>query len=183
MLSWTPVGTRAVPTVLSETRSIPCKLPVQPEHWPLYASKWNGSVVSESPAWAGWEIFHFGRFEHRMTSRVPRPSRRCGSLRSPASSRDRESGVTLPRNISSRTGVCRVEAVSKTFVSPRGWSAAGLRNTTAKQLIEGESDEDVAQSGDWRWGRCGTRRHCSLQRKPGKQGCGYRPDGEGGDAG
>jgi len=70
-------------------------------------------------------------------------------LRSP----NRESGVALPRNISTRTGVCRVEAVRKTVVSPRAWIV--LRSTrrgsrrrfgslTAEWWNEGESNEDVA---------------------------------------
>ena len=61
-------------------------------------------------------------------------------LRSP----NRESGVALPRNISTRTGVCRVEAVRKTVVSPRAWIV--LRSTRARFAAEiWESDRRVVE--------------------------------------
>jgi len=42
-----------------------------------------------------------------------------GSSKSLAWKPKRESGANLPRNISTRMGVCRVEAVRLTSVSPR----------------------------------------------------------------
>jgi hypothetical protein len=92
-------------------------------------------VVSESPASAGREIFHFRCFEHRMSNRASRAQVGDAAPLGPLlQSPDREGGVTLQRNISTRKGVCRVEAVSETFVSPRGWSAAGTQKYNRKEV-------------------------------------------------
>jgi hypothetical protein len=79
-------------------------------------------------ALAGREFFPFGCFEHRiMASGTGYTSIEgtadvggdAGSSKSPALKPKRESGANLPRNISTRMGVCRVEAVRRTSVSPR----------------------------------------------------------------
>jgi len=51
-------------------------------------------------------------------------------LRSP----DCEDGVILQGNISTRKDVCRVEAVSESFVSPRRWFAAGTQICNRKEV-------------------------------------------------
>ena len=90
--------------------------------------KGNRSVVSEAPDLAGREFFPFGCFEHRiMASGAGYTSIEgaadaggdTGSSKPPALKPKRESGANLPRNISTRMGVCRVEAVGLTSVSPR----------------------------------------------------------------
>jgi len=90
--------------------------------------KGNRSVVSEARDLAGQEFFPFGCFEHRiMASAAGYTSAEgaadvggdAGSSKSLALKPKRESGANLPRNISTRMGVCRVEAVRLTSVSPR----------------------------------------------------------------
>ena len=77
---------------------------------------------------AGREFFPFRCFEHRiMASGAGYTSAEgaadvggdTGSSKSLALKPKRESGANLPRNISTRMGVCRVEAVRLTSVSPR----------------------------------------------------------------
>ena len=98
------------------------------DHLRFSCVKGSGSVVSEGPALAGREFFPFGCFEHRiMASGAGYTSIEgaadaggdTGSSKSPALKPKRESGANLPRNISTRMGVCRVEAVRRTSVSPR----------------------------------------------------------------
>ncbi len=92
-------------------------------------------MVSESPASVGREIFHFRCFEHRMSNRASRAQVGDAAPLGPLlQSPDREGGVPLQRNISTRKGVCRVEAASETFVSPHGWSAAGTQKYNRKEV-------------------------------------------------
>jgi len=94
----------------------------------------SGSAVSEDPALAGREFFPFGSFEHRMVSGagctyaegLADVGRAAGTGKSPALKPEPRKWSNLPRNISTRMGVCRVGAVGRTFVSPRNWTLMGV---------------------------------------------------------
>jgi len=87
-----------------------------------------GLVVSEGPALAGREFFPFGCFEHRMvrwagctsSEEVANAGGASGTGKSPALKPEPRKWSYLPRNISTRMGVCRVGAVERTVVSPAG---------------------------------------------------------------
>ena len=77
----------------------------------------------------------------------------AGSCKSPDLKPELRKWSNLPRNISTRMGVCRVGAVGRASLSLRNWIILGISGTrretesgrtTAAKRNEGESNEDVA---------------------------------------